>query len=128
MSRNQCIPRIHYSGEHSHMAHTTCANIPSTAQNVRIRHVAKIEKGDYISMTLNMATIKQRLLAKQAELQENIGSLTEAHPTPVGAIEASDGPQDFEDVAVDFLETQKEQSLEVNSQALLTEVQAALQR
>jgi len=128
MSRYQLELRILYSGEHSHMAHTTCANIPFTAQNVRIRHVAKIEKGDYISMTLNMATIKQRLLAKQAELHENIGSLTEAHPTPVGAIEASDGPQDFEDVAVDFLETQKEQSLEVNSQALLTEVQAALQR
>ena len=81
--------------------------------------MVKIEKGDYISMTVNIATIKQQLLAKQAELQENIGSLTEAHPTPVGAIEASDGPQDFEEVAVDFLETQQEQSLEVNSRALL---------
>jgi len=79
-------------------------------------------------MTINVATIKQRLLVKQAELQDNIASLTEAHPTPVGAIEASDGPQDFEEVAVDFLETQQEQSLEANSQALLTEVQTALQR
>jgi len=79
-------------------------------------------------MTIDLSSIKQRLLARQAALQENISSLTEAHPTPVGAIEASDGPQDFEETAVDFLETQQEQSLEVNSQALLTEVQDALKR
>ncbi len=79
-------------------------------------------------MTIDLDAMKQRLLAKQQELQGNIADLTEAHPTPVGAIEASDGPQDFEDIAVDFLETQKEQSLEVNSQALLTEVQRALAR
>lgn len=79
-------------------------------------------------MTLHLDAIKQQLLEKQKELQGNIADLTEAHPTPVGAIEASDGPQDFEDIAVDFLETQKEQSLEVNSQAMLTEVQRALER
>ena len=54
--------------------------------------------------------------------------MTEAHPRPVGAIEASEGPQDFEDIAVDFLETQQEQSLLVNQQALLTEVERALER
>lgn len=79
-------------------------------------------------MTINLDAIKQQLLAKQAELQGNIAELTEAHPTPVGAIEASDGPQDFEDVAVDFLETQQEQSTLVTIQALLTEVQRALER
>ncbi len=79
-------------------------------------------------MTINLATMKQRLLAKQAELQQNIDSLTEAHPTPVGTIEAGDGSKEFEDVAIDFLETQKEQSLEVNSRSLLSEVQDALQR
>lgn len=79
-------------------------------------------------MTINLDTIKQQLLAKQTELQGNIAELTEAHPTPVGAIEASDGPQDFEDVAVDFLETQQEQSTLVTIQALLTEVQRALER
>src|SRR6202049_4367357 len=79
-------------------------------------------------MTINLEQIKKRLEAKRAELQENIEGLTEAHPTPVGAIEASEGPQDFEDVAVDFLETQQEQSLLVNEQALLTEVQRALKR
>jgi len=79
-------------------------------------------------MTINLEQIKKRLEAKRAELQENIKGLTEAHPEPVGAIEANEGPQDFEDIAVDFLETQQEQSLLVNEQALLTEVERALER
>ena len=79
-------------------------------------------------MTIDLKQIKQRLETKRAELQQSIAALTEAHPTPVDAIEASEGPQDFEDVAVDFLETQQEQSLLVNQQALLTEVQRALKR
>ena len=79
-------------------------------------------------MTINLEQMKQRLEAKRAELQENIKSLTEAHPTPVDAIEASDGSQDFEEIAVDFLETQQEQSILVNEQALLTEVEYALER
>ena len=79
-------------------------------------------------MTINLEQIKQRLEAKRAELQENIKSLTEAHPQPVDAVEASDDSQDFEDIAVDFLETQQEQSLLVNQQALLTEVELALER
>src|SRR5437588_11809997 len=79
-------------------------------------------------MTIDLSLMRQRLEAKQAELQKNISGLTEAHPEPVGAIEASEGPQDTEDTAVDFLETQQEQSLLVNEQALLTEVLAALKR
>ena len=79
-------------------------------------------------MSINLKDAKQRLEAKRKELQENIAGLTEAHPTPVGAIEASEGPQDFEEIAVDFLETQQEQSLLVNEQALLAEVESALER
>lgn len=79
-------------------------------------------------MAINLEQMKQRLETKRAELQENIKSLTEAHPRPVDAIEASDGSQDFEEIAVDFLETQQEQSLMVNQQALLTEVERALER
>ena len=79
-------------------------------------------------MTINLEQIKQRLEAKRAELQENIASLTEAHPRPIDALEASEGPQDFEDTAVDFLETQQEQAVLVNQQALLTEVERALER
>ena len=79
-------------------------------------------------MTLDLRAIKQRLETKRAELCENISSLTEAHPNPVGAIEASEGPQDFEETAVDFLEMQQEQSVLVNQQALLEQVEGALKR
>jgi DnaK suppressor protein len=79
-------------------------------------------------MSIDLKVMRQRLEEKRAELQESIAGLTEAHPRPVGAIEASDGPQDFEEEAVDFLETQQEQSVLVNQQALLTEVEQALER
>ena len=79
-------------------------------------------------MTLDLATMKTRLEAKRDELRTNITGLTEAHPVPTDPIEANEGPNDFEDLAVDFLEMQNEQSLLVNEQALLTEVQRALKR
>lgn len=79
-------------------------------------------------MAIDLTLMKKRLETKREELEKSIAALTEAHPTPVDAIEASDGPQDFEEVAVDFLEIQKEQSLLVNEQALLTEVKDALKR
>src|SRR5712692_8661037 len=72
--------------------------------------------------------MKTRLEAKRNELQTNIAGLTEANPVPTDPIEANDGPNDFEDIAVDFLEIQKEQSIRVNEQALLTEVLQALER
>jgi DnaK suppressor protein len=79
-------------------------------------------------MAIDIQEMKERLEAKRAELQRHISNLTEAYPTPVDPIEASEGPQDFEETAVDFLETQQEQSILVNEQALLTEVERALQR
>lgn len=79
-------------------------------------------------MALDMQKIKAQLEAKQVELQQQIAGLTEAYPQPVDPIEASEGPQDFEETAVDFLETQQEQSIMVNEQALLSEVQDALKR
>lgn len=79
-------------------------------------------------MALDIQKQKQQLLEKQAELQGQIGGLDQAYPQPVDPIEASDGPQDFEDTAVDFLETQQEQSIMVNENSLLTEVRAALKR
>ena len=51
-----------------------------------------------------------------------------ANPVPTDPIEANEGPNDIEDVAVDFLEMQNEQSILVNEQALLTEVLQALKR
>ena len=79
-------------------------------------------------MTINIEKMKKRLEAKQAELQEQLAGLTEAEPTPVDPIEISQDSQDFEETAVDFLETQQEQAIQVNERALLTEVQAALKR
>ena len=79
-------------------------------------------------MSIDIQSMKQRLEAKRDELKSNISGLTEAHPAPTDPIEASEGPQDFEEVAVDFLETQNEQSLLINEQALLTEVLQALKR
>ncbi len=79
-------------------------------------------------MTIDVQKIKERLEDKQKELQGSIASLTEAHPTPTDPIEISEGPQEFEETNIDFIETQQEQSIEVNEQALLTLVQAALKR
>jgi DnaK suppressor protein len=79
-------------------------------------------------MTLDLQAMKQRLQEKKKALQRQIGGLTEAYPEPVSPTEASEGPQDTEETAVDFLETQQEQSILVNEQALLTEVEQALKR
>jgi DnaK suppressor protein len=78
-------------------------------------------------MTINIQLMKERLEAKQTELKQQIGDLTEAYPKE-DPVDASEGAQDFEDTAVDFLETQQEQSIGVNERALLTEVEAALKR
>jgi DnaK suppressor protein len=79
-------------------------------------------------MTIDLNKMKARLEAKRDELRSNIANLTEAKPTPVDPIEASDGHQEFEDTAVDSLEMQQEQSILVNEQALLTQVERALER
>src|SRR5690348_7148718 len=72
--------------------------------------------------------MKKRLEEKQAELQANIGGLTEAHPQPTDPVEINEGAPDTEEVAVDANELEREQSIEANERALLTEVQAALKR
>ena len=79
-------------------------------------------------MTIDLNKMRARLEAKRDELRANLAGLTEAHPQPVDPIEASEGPQDFEEIAVDSDETVNERSIEVNEQALLTEVEEALLR
>src|SRR3989442_14282161 len=86
----------------------------------------RTERKSFMAIDLNK--MRARLEAKRSELQSSIARLSEAHPQPVDPIEASEGAQDFEEVAVDFDEIQKEQSLLVNEQALLTEVEDALRR
>ena len=79
-------------------------------------------------MAIDLFKMKTRLEAKRDELQLNISGLTESHPVPTDSIEANEGPNDLADQAVDFLEIQKEQSLRVNEEALVTEVLQALKR
>ncbi|HLQ10524.1 MAG TPA: TraR/DksA C4-type zinc finger protein [Ktedonobacteraceae bacterium] len=79
-------------------------------------------------MAIDLKVMRKRLEDKQAELQRSLAGLTEAQPQPVDPIEANEGAPDVEEVAVDFLEMQQEQSIRVNEQALLTEVQEALKR
>ncbi len=79
-------------------------------------------------MSINLRKQKERLEEKRKELQNDISRLTEARPTPVDPIEASEGSQDFEEAAVDFNEMQQEQSIMVNQQALLQQVERALKR
>ncbi|HEU5382814.1 MAG TPA: TraR/DksA C4-type zinc finger protein [Ktedonobacteraceae bacterium] len=79
-------------------------------------------------MKLDLKKQKESLKAKKADLEQSIAGLTQAHPTPVSPAEANEGPQDTEDMATDLLEMQKEQSIMVNQQALLTLVENALKR
>ncbi len=81
-------------------------------------------------MAINTKDMRKRLEDKQRELQENIQNLTQAHPetNDENYDDPTVGPHDMEDVAVDFLESHQEQSIQFNEQALLTEVQDALKR
>ena len=79
-------------------------------------------------MTIDLDKMKARLEAKRDEIRANIAQLTEAHPTPTDPIVARQDIQDFEEIAVDSLEIQQEQSLLVNERALLAQVLRALKR
>ncbi len=79
-------------------------------------------------MTLDIQEMKKRLEQKQAEIVEHLGGLNQARPTTDDTDDASNAPQDFEENAVDFLETEQEQAILVNEQALLAEIEDALNR
>jgi DnaK suppressor protein len=79
-------------------------------------------------MAIDIQQMKVRLEAKLEELKGQIDDLTEATPEAVDPIQTSDDPQDFEEASIDANEMVDEQSIKVNEQALLTEVQEALSR
>lgn len=79
-------------------------------------------------MTLDLQKIRERLLAKQAELQHDVSDLTQAQALDVDPSDASQGVGDFEDAAVDENTLVDTQSVEVNEQALLADVRMALKR
>jgi len=79
-------------------------------------------------MALDLPKMRTLLYEKREELLRDIAGLTEAHPKPVGPEEASEGPQDFEEAAVDAVEMEQERAVLLNDQALLQEVDNALAR
>ena len=79
-------------------------------------------------MTLDLQNIRKRLLTKQAELQHDVSNLIQAQAIDVDPSDASQGVGDFEDMAVDENTQVDTQSIEVNEQALLADVQTALKR
>jgi DnaK suppressor protein len=79
-------------------------------------------------MAIDIEKMRTLLLDKREELLRDMEGLTEAHPEVVGPQEASEGSQEFEETAVDVIETQQEQEILGNDQALLNEVEAALKR
>jgi len=79
-------------------------------------------------MAIDLAVMKARLEAKRDELRASIAALTEAHPQPTDPEDASEGTEDFEEVAVDINEMEDEQSILANEHSLLTLVEQALHR
>ena len=79
-------------------------------------------------MAINLDEMKKRLEAKRSELRRSLGDLTEAQPQPVDPNEASEGPQDFEDAAVDVNAMEDERAIRANQRELLQKVEAALER
>lgn len=79
-------------------------------------------------MALDLQNIRERLLAKQKELQGDVSDLTQSQELDVDPSDASQGVGDFEDSAVDENQLVDMQSIERNENALLADVQTALKR
>lgn len=79
-------------------------------------------------MTLDLQRQRERLLAKQKELQGDVSGLTQSQELDVDPSDASQGVGDFEDAAVDENQLVDTQSIERNEQALLADVRMALKR
>jgi DnaK suppressor protein len=80
-------------------------------------------------MTLDLKEIRERLEAKRAELQGEAGTLDqETHPAPQDPNSVDPGPYDQGDEAVDLLQTEEDQAILGNEDALLTQVKEALKR
>lgn len=79
-------------------------------------------------MAIDLAVMRKRLEEEQAEIQQHIATLTGSPAQPEDAIQASDGVEESEEEAVDLEESDVEQAILNNEQALLVEVQQALAR
>ena len=79
-------------------------------------------------MALDLQQIRERLLAKQKELQGDVSNLTQSEDRDEDPSDASEGVGDFEDAAVDENLLVDMQSVERNENALLADVRTALKR
>ena len=81
-------------------------------------------------MTLDLGRIKIRttLETRRNEIRRNSAGLTEAHPKPSARLKPTMVPRNLRITPGFFLEMQQEQSVQVNEQALLTEIEQALER
>jgi DnaK suppressor protein len=79
-------------------------------------------------MAIDLNEMRRRLEEKRRELRESLGELTEANPIPVDPNVASEGPQDFEESAVDVNEMEDERAIRANQRELLQQVNEALAR
>lgn len=79
-------------------------------------------------MALDLQQIRERLLAKQKELQGDVGGLEQSQELDVDPSGPEQGVGDFEDSAVDENQLVDMQSIERNENALLADVRTALKR
>ena len=79
-------------------------------------------------MALDLQKIRERLLAKQKELQGDVSNLAQSEDRNEDPSDASEGVGDFEDAAVDENMLVDMQSVDRNEQALLADVRTALKR
>jgi DnaK suppressor protein len=82
----------------------------------------------YKWMAIDLAVMKKRLEAKQAELQQHIATLIGNPTQPEDSIQARDGVVEPEEEAVDLEESDVDQAILNNEKTLLVEVQQALAR
>lgn len=79
-------------------------------------------------MAINIDEMKNRLIQRKKEILGSEGDLSEAMPKVVNLGEVDIDRQDIEDEAVDATEEEQEQAILADDQALITEIDAALQR
>ena len=76
---------------------------------------------------LNLAYIKERLLAKRAEIHSQMALFAQDH-APTEDPSLDEGGQDYAETAIDFQTSQQDPLIGSNEQHLLAEVHAALER
>jgi len=79
-------------------------------------------------MTVDLDNMRERLEAKQAELQTHLNDLHEGYRGSRNFIETHEKALEFEEAASDLAEQQLQQTIIANEVTLLTEVQDALKR